>query len=229
MGVPTLDRIGQRVAAAGLTPRGAFHPITDDGVPSDPDGRAGETLLLLGFVGDSGWPAFSRSPEHGDGAAHPLDRWSRRVIDGLAAELGGWSLFPFSGPPYHPFQRWAMRAEPVHPSPLGLLIHPEYGLWHSYRGAIAFPTRLALPPRSQTASPCLSCVDKPCLTACPVSAFSLAGYDVAACGAHLQTTSGEDCMTGGCLARRACPVGAGHRPRPAQTAFTMAAFRAARG
>src|SRR4030095_137820 len=43
--------------------------------------------------------------------------------------------------------RWAMRAEAVAPSPLGILIHPDYGLWHAYRGALAFAERLALPPR----------------------------------------------------------------------------------
>ncbi len=229
MAAPTLDLITQRVVAVGLALRGAFHPNTNDGVASAPDGSPAETLVLLGFVGDSGWQAFSRSPEYRDGAAHPLDRWSRRVIDGLAAELGGWSLYPFSGPPYHPFQRWAMRAEPVHPSPIGLLIHPEHGLWHSYRGALAFSDRLPLSARSDRPSPCATCAEKPCLTACPVSAFSLAGYDVAACGAHLHTPAGGDCMTGGCRARRACPVGADRGPGPAQMAFTMAAFRAARG
>ena len=38
-----------------------------------------------------------------------------------------------------------MRAEAVAPSPLGILIHPDYGLWHAYRGALAFAERLALP------------------------------------------------------------------------------------
>ncbi len=31
-----------------------------------------------------------------------------------------------------------MAAEGLKPSPLGLLMHPEYGLWHGYRGAILF-------------------------------------------------------------------------------------------
>ena len=37
----------------------------------------------------------------------PLDRWSRRLIERLARELGGRALFPFGGPPFLPFQRWA--------------------------------------------------------------------------------------------------------------------------
>jgi len=35
-------------------------------------------------------------------------------------------------------------------------------------------------------------------------------------------------MEGGCLARRACPVGAEHAHQPAQAAFHMRAFLAAR-
>ena len=29
-----------------------------------------------------------------------------------------------------------MRAEGLKPSPLGVLVHPDFGLWHGYRGAI---------------------------------------------------------------------------------------------
>jgi hypothetical protein len=61
-----------------------------------------------------------------------------------------------------------------------------------------------------------------------VGAFSADGYDVAACAAHLKSAAGADCMTGGCLARRACPVGAEHRHAPDQAAFTMRAFLQAR-
>ena len=52
------------------------------------------------------------------------------------------SCTPRTGRPWLPFQQWARKAEPVHVSPLGVLIHPDYGLWHSYRGALCFDTRL---------------------------------------------------------------------------------------
>lgn len=211
--------IRDRVAEAGLAVRGAFHPGPDDGV-------ACGTLLLLGFAGELGWPAFARSAEAQDGAPHPLDRWSRRVIDALAASLGGSALYPFGGPPWHPFQRWARRAEPVHPSPLGILIHPDWGLWHSYRGAVALAQRFALEPADTRPSPCDACAARPCLGACPVGAFTRAGYDVAGCAAHLAAPAGSGCMAAGCAARLACPVGASHRYSAAQAQFYMRAFRA---
>jgi hypothetical protein len=193
-------------------------------VPPFPDGTPVGTLILAGLIGSAQWPGFAASREARDGAPDSLDRWSRRLIDGLAAELGAAALYPFGGPPYHPFQRWARRAEPVHPSPLGMLIHPDWGLWHSYRGALAFRERLAMLPPDTRPSPCLACAAKPCLSACPVDAFTLAGYDVPACVAHIAAPAGRDCLEEGCRARRACPIGVRHRYDAAQAGFHMRAF-----
>ena len=217
--------IADAVARYGLIQRGGFHAIDADGVPPLPDGAPAATLIMLGNAGPRMWQCFADSVELADGAPDALDRWTRRVLGGVAGELGAIALFPFGGPPYLPFQRWAMRAEPVFPSPLGLLIHPEYGLWHAYRGALAFAERLQLPPRPATESPCDACAEKPCLTTCPVGAFSPGAYDVPACARHLDTPAGADCMGEGCRARRACPVGRDYRYAPDQAAFHMRPFR----
>ena len=222
-----LTRLAERCRVSGLALRGGFHPAADDGVPSLSDGRPVATLLMIGNVGSSLWPAFSASPEAGDGAPDALDRWSRRIAQDIASEVGAEPLFPFGGPPYLPFQRWAQRAEPVAPSPLGILIHPDYGLWHAYRAALAFADRLEVPARRQRPRPCDRCVDRPCLTACPVGAFSESGYDVPVCISHLSAPASEPCVSGGCLARRACPVGRAYAYAADQARFHMRAFRAA--
>ena len=183
---------------------------------------------MLGFVGRAQWPSFTASPEAADGHDNPLDRWSRRVVGALAAELGAVALFPFGGPPWLPFQRWAMKAEPVRLSPLGMLIHPDWGLWHSYRGALALVERIDLPGPSDRPSPCDTCAAKPCLSACPVGAFALERYDVDRCVAHLRADAGRECMELGCRAREACPVGADHRYGREQASFHMRAFLASR-
>lgn len=219
----TLAEIHAAVEARGLSFRGALHPTTDD----LPDHRDTATLVLAGFVGCENWAHFKLSPEARDGGPDPLDRWSLRVIAALARELGATPLFPFIGPPWLPFQLWAQKAEPVHPSPLGMLIHPDWGLWHSWRGALGFRERIELSPPDCRPSPCDSCAGKPCLTACPVNAFTPNGYDVQACVRHLDKPRGIDCMEEGCRARRACPVGATHRYSPEEANFHMHAFRAA--
>ena len=97
------------------------------------------------------------------------------------------------------------------------------------RIAARSPSQQALdvPAIEATPSPCETCRGRPCLSACPVGAFVVGGYDVPACAAHLKSAAGADCMERGCRARRACPVGAGHVPGPAQASFAMRAFRRA--
>ncbi len=215
-------------AAVGLALRGAFHPVLGDGVPPMPGGVPVGTLVLAGFVGRAQWPAFAGSPEASDGGVDPLDRWSRRVLGALSAELGATALYPFGGPPWLPFQRWAMKAEPVHRSALGMLIHPDWGLWHSYRGALAFAECFELPAHADRPSPCDGCAAKPCLRVCPVGAFTPERYDVGACAGHLRSSRGTDCVELGCRAREACPIGAEHRYGREQARFHMRAFLASR-
>ena len=217
----SIDFVFAAIERAGLVPRGAF--LLADGERAGPLSDV-RTVALIGVARRRGWDAFAASEEAHDGLDHPLDRFSRRVVDGLARDLGAIALYPFGGPPHFPFQRWARRAEPVHPSPIGMLIHPTYGLWHSYRGALGLSEALDLPARDASPSPCESCAEKPCLNACPVGAFSAAGYDVPGCAGHLTSRAGADCMERGCRARRACPVGAESLPGPAQASFAMRAF-----
>ncbi len=224
---PTFAAVTASVAAVGLTVRGGFHPTPEDRVPEGEDGAPCRTLVLAGNVGPAMWTAFDRARQAEPdlrNAAAPLERWARGVIGELAARLGARPLYPFGGPPYQPFQRWAQRAEAVFLSPIGILIHPDYGLWHAYRGALAFAEPIELPLPDGRPSPCESCADKPCLSTCPVAALTPGQYDVPACLAHITAEPGAECRTGSCLARRACPIGRDYTYAPDQAAFHMAAF-----
>ncbi len=211
---PGLDGIAARVAGDGLAIRGAFHPEAADLAP---EGRG--TLVLLG-PGEGFWDIFTASREYRDGGGDPLDRWSRRVIGAHARALAGEALFPFGGPPWHPFIAWSRRGGQVWDSPVGLLVHEIAGLFVSFRGALALTPRLALP--APGSSPCPACA-APCRDACPVAAMTPRGYDVARCHTYLDSGPGRDCLARGCAVRRSCPVGAGLR-LPQQSAFHMAAF-----
>ena len=222
---PDFNLICREAERSGLVCRGGFHPTAEDGVPGFTDGTMPATVMLFGFVGSRQWPVFAASTEFLDGRPNALDRWSRRVIDALGECRAARGLYPSDGPPWLPFQRWARRAEPVHSSPLGILIHPRYGLWHAYRGALAFRERLRLPERIDGPSPCTDCRDKPCLGGCPVAAVTPDHFDHRACIHHVASAAGTDCLALGCLARRQCPVGSAYRYRPDQAEFHMAAFR----
>lgn len=213
MSLPHLDSAAREV---GLAVRGAFHPVDADGLDKDVG-----TLVLLGPDEPAFWQAFQRSPEYTDGGTDPMNRWSERVIGVLAQDWDARALFPFGGPPWHPFIRWAERSGQAWISPVGLMVHATAGLFISYRGALALPAKLPLPAAS--VRPCDACA-APCLAACPVGALGPEQtYDVPACKAHLGSHAGEACLDG-CLVRRACPVASGFSRDPAQSAFHMRAF-----
>ena len=215
------DRLSAAPAPHGLRLRGGFCPGPEDGVPAFDDGRPARSLYLVGHAGPAMWAAFRAAGPAGD---HPLDRWSRMVLDEVADEFAGRALLPGDGPPWLPFQRWAQAADAVYPSPIGILIHPEFGLWHGYRGALAFAEALPTPARDPRPSPCESCADRPCLSTCPVNAFGSEGYDVPACTGHLADPAGADCLETGCRARRACSVGRDYHYPDGEAAHHMAAF-----
>ena len=213
----TLLDIAQRVQSDALEVLGGFHPEPDEeGFPS-----TARTILLLGPAEPGFWRHLTAQPEWQDGQPDPVDRWSRRAIGRIACDLGGKAFFPFGGPPYHPFYRWALRSGTTWESPVRLLVHQSQGLMVSFRGALALKDHIDLP--SPAAKPCDTCA-APCLTVCPAHALGAAGYDVPACHALLDTPQGQPCLSGGCLVRRACPVSQAYARLPEQSAYHMARF-----
>ena len=207
----------------GLSVMGGFRTEPEHAAPEDI-----ASIALLGMAKD-GWDLFAASPEATDGAEDPMDRWSLRVVTALAEEVGAIPLFPFGGPPYQPFLRWAAATGNIWPSPLGMSIHAERGLWMSFRGALGFAEARSDLIAVTAQRPCETCEDKPCLTACPVDAFAGGFYDVPTCVKHIATPAGADCLGQGCKARHACPVGHDWAPKPPQATFHMGAYLRARG
>lgn len=181
------------------------------------------SVALVGNIGSSFWDEFTQSNEYRDGGPDPLDRWSQRVAKIIAPALKATPIFPFQGPPYLPFQQWAQRAEHMDQSPLGLMMHPQYGLWHAYRFALLLSETLEI-TQTDRSSPCLSCIEKPCLNTCPVDAFSTKGYDVPQCVDYLKENPDSDCFQHGCMARFECPLGREYRYIDEQSQFHLRAF-----
>ncbi len=221
-----LSELRAALAPHGVFLRGVVRFADGETAPVLKDGQAAKSVVLLGNVGGSIWPVFERwrdaLPDLG--GENPLDLWSKAVIEPVARHLGATAYFP-SDPPWQPFQQWAMRAEGLKASPLGILIHPKYGLWHGYRGALGFAQALPLAAAHNHLHPCDHCPGKPCLASCPSQAVLPSGFQITPCRAHLKTMEGQSgCMAGGCIARNACPVGAGYRYSAEQLHFHMASL-----
>lgn len=204
---------------AHLNAEAAKHGLFIMAKCSDPESN--RTIVLIG-TDATFWDIFTTSPEYQNNAPNPVDTWSKRIITRLAD--GRPTVYPSSGPPYAPFIEWALRSDQFFQSPVGMMVHQKAGLMISIRGAIKLSQPYAAPTPSAR-SPCVICVEKPCLTACPVGALGQdTAYDVPTCKAHLNSTEGTDCMTGGCAVRRACPVSQRFDRPEVQSAYHMGVF-----
>lgn len=203
-GSKILDQIRAAVGPHGIFVRGVVDFADSANGPYLANGRPAQSLVLLGNIGGSLWDPFVqwRRGRADAGGSDPLDTWSKAVIRPIADDLAATAWFP-SDPPWQPFQQWAMMAEGLKASPLGILIHPRFGLWHGYRAALGFAC-IVRREREDVASlhPCDSCADKPCLSSCPAEAISSMTFDVGKCRAHLATAEGQTgCIAAGCMAR----------------------------
>ncbi|MEE9334565.1 MAG: hypothetical protein V3U65_10790 [Granulosicoccaceae bacterium] len=225
-----IETISSLAATHGLSLRGGFAVSNDDRVPTPESGAVAQSLVLFGNTGSAIWPTFSSCPEIKDGLDNPLDRWSKRIGDDLAAQLGGVAYYPFAGPPHQPFISWAQKAEALRPSKLGMLLHPEFGLWHAYRFALALPYDLFDKQTNnlQQRHACDTCKDQPCYSACPVEAFVNGHYDVNRCVRYLDANPQGTCNHSGCMARMSCVEAEQHRYLQPHAEFHINQFLKAR-
>jgi epoxyqueuosine reductase len=209
----TLRTIQRMLNKKSLDIVGSFNPDRSDNVCSQV-----RTILLVGPKEPLFWDVFKKSSEYRDNKENPLDRWSKKTIEKIAIKLNARSFFPFEAP-FQPFIDWAKRCSTMGSSPVRLLVHKEKGLFISFRGALGINEYIEPPKNSKDI--CTPC-EKPCLTACPVSALNQDGYDVVRCKDYLNTPSGRECRDG-CLVRRSCPSGQNLRLKE-QSNFHMRAF-----
>ena len=214
----SLEAVEEVVARIGLRVFGGFHPVKSDNAP-----EGCRTMLMLGPDEPGFWDRVSSQPEFCDGRPDPLDRWSRRAVEPVAAELGATALFPFGGPPWLPFFSWALRTGRCWQSPVQFLVHDIAGLFISFRAALAFSSEIAL-PNTPSGPPCQDCVERPCLQACPVGVLDDRHYDAEGCRAHVSSVDGSDCLERGCNVRRSCPVSIAFGRSERQSQFHQLAF-----
>lgn len=174
-------------------------------------------LVMLGHGGRRLWVMMQ---EYGFESENPIDSYSIRVaevysklyLEGNKPRI----LYPLTNIPL-PLQSLGSAAGWNHVSPLGIGINEEFGLWHAYRVVFLTHAELDVTVKEEKLSPCDSCIEKPCISVCPAKAVKTSGFDVESCCRH-RISDGSACATQ-CLARLACPVGAGHRYYDEQIAY----------
>ena len=89
----TLAAVNEALQKGGLTPRGAFHPEPEDGVPELSDGQQAMTLVLAGNAGPTMWTDEISFPVMSFSVSRPPD-FRPTVIHWLGA------FFPMPNSPW---------------------------------------------------------------------------------------------------------------------------------
>jgi hypothetical protein len=161
------------------------------------------SLLLLGSSGERFFSFFSKTKRAG---IDPLDSYTKEIVQRLMSQCMPDALgvyFPFE-PPFLPFIQMARAGGLGELSPLGILVHQEYGPWFALRACIALSDEA--PSVEPAASACEACA-APCVDACPARAVRREGFSVSSCGTARLYGPCEN----RCVAREACPVGVSWR------------------
>lgn len=185
------------------------------------DGRG---IVVVANGGGALWRAF-RAAVPVPAGDDPLDRFTRTAVEDAARDVPGARChFPFDPTPGAlDFQALGALAGLGRPSLVGVLVHPEFGPWIALRAAVVVPGDVAAPRPADGFDPCPTCVERPCIAACPVGAVGPRGWDVVGCVAHRLAADGH--CADACAARIACVYGRAHRPPPEALAFHQAAAR----
>ena len=184
-------------------PTWVTRPIETAGI----DLRRFQRLIMLGQGGGALWDAIRRE---GFSSTDLFDDYSVAAVRDLVASLGDPAyevIYPSEV--LLPLGRMAQMAGWGKPSPLGLTINDRYGLWLAHRVVFLIDADLPVTEPLDSAHPCTTCSDTPCVTACPVGAVdTVSGFDVDACSSF-RVRDDSPCADR-CLARLACPIGPEH-------------------
>lgn len=172
------------------------------------------SILVVGSGGQDMWNHFLADlrahPEHLAEEAHPLDAFVERRVRAADALLGAtprrWFFASATADVHLDFRALAQLAGLGRRSRLGLLLHPEFGVWLGLRAACFLPVPLPVTDPVE-GDPCDGC-PAPCIDACPGNAFPGGHWNVDPCAAF--HAAAPTCASS-CASRSACVVAPHHR------------------
>ena len=172
------------------------------------------SIIVFANGGTDLWDAFikdiEQQPNHLTGHLHPFDDFVHRLLqeaDPNPPKSRRWIRCAENEETFVDMRPLAQQAGIGNHSHMGMLIHPEYGLWLGIR-AILLTTEYIEPTTVTIQSPCGTCIEKPCISSCIGNAVLQSGWDVQRCAqAHLSSTKCHH----RCASRLSCPVGITHR------------------
>ncbi|MFA6238564.1 MAG: hypothetical protein WC635_14615 [Bacteriovorax sp.] len=176
--------------------------------------ESNDTLYLFASGGRDLWNRLTHPLNESE---HPIDHFSISQIKKMDPKAR--ILFPHEEWNV-PLQRLGRLLNISRPSPLGMDISNEYGLWFAFRGVFLSKQKFKTEKYKLFKSPCESCADKPCISACPGSALNPAGdFKIAKCADYRLSRDSKCAQT--CLSRMICPYKAEHQYSEEQIHYHM--------
>ena len=174
-------------------------------------------LILIGHGGRSLWEKLKAA---GLSSEHPIDEFTTATVEAwFTAQRPGVShalVYPGEGPVG--LQALGRLAGWHHESPFRVGVNADWGSWFAYRAVVLADTDLPVTVPMSGESPCLSCTDQPCITACPAGALNAPEFSLHKCIAYRKQPESRCRIT--CVARTTCPVRPEHRYDDAQIAHS---------
>jgi hypothetical protein len=119
-----------------------------------------KTLCLIGNGGRSLW---EKLPHPLNIKTHPIDQYSKNQIHTFSESIDSEVEILFPNDHYTlPLQRIGRALNVCTQSPIGLDVHPSFGLWFAIRGVFLVSKKMSMTLENPF-SPCNTCTDKPCM------------------------------------------------------------------
>jgi hypothetical protein len=172
-----------------------------------------QSVLVVANAGRALWHCFQRAPESAL-ETDPLDTYTRRCLRDATEPDAAFALYNDKRDDrYLPLVALAREAGLGAPGRIGVLLHPRYGPWISFRGVVFVRERI-LGEHAKPFDPCTGC-PAPCAAACHGNVVGTQGLDAQGCYEARLTL--EPCALR-CDARRACVIGPEYAFSPEQEA-----------
>lgn len=161
-------------------------------------------LILIGHGGKTLWASLKAS---GINSEDPIDDFSSEKLRQALAGHRHTLIYPAKDSVG--LQTLGKLAGWHHTSPFMVGINQSWGSWFAYRAVALSDTDFVPTPPLVSVSPCGTCQDQPCISACPAQAVSDSAFDLNKCVTYRKQATSLCRET--CLARISCPVASEHR------------------
>jgi len=178
-------------------------------------------ILVFAHGGKEMWQALQASPFKS--ATDPIDSFSMHVVQNYFSQALPNNCYLQLYP--HSKRHIAMRqlgqlAGWHYDSAFRIGINEVFGSWFAYRVVVLSNTKLTPSKRVDSASPCDTCEDKPCISVCPAKALDKGDLNLQTCLNYRQESNSR-CKTQ-CISRIICPIAKEHRYSPEQINYHYA-------